>query len=360
MQGNKTGRTVGGIIPHLSVHQGQGAKGSLGLIERGGEDLPIPVQLEPKHLPCLTGQHGVALRAGQDAVHSVISGGQLPQDIAGSGITIQTFPGNQQIAPGRGAQGIIEAAGQEQRLGADALGVNGQQKSSVGIGNNQIIGVLPAVRQQQIPRLGQKLGFHAGFPVEAANSVIPSVVIYMIAQGGIQEHGILGQRDGVSNLAVFHRIQDVLAVLPVGEGKKAGFGAAHPGDACLRQGKDLTIVSYGVMINEVMAAAELLHRRGLEAEILKPDRICPLDMGPITASADRTGAVFVVEDCARQGSLSQEIFSALAAGGKDVKCAARNLGDGFVTHGSRDELLRDRGLDAQSLADWMTEVLDNG
>lgn len=128
----------------------------------------------------------------------------------------------------------------------------------------------------------------------------------------------------------------------------------------LRQGKDLTIVSYGVMINEVMAAAELLHRRGLEAEILKPDRICPLDMGPITASADRTGAVFVVEDCARQGSLSQEIFSALAAGGKDVKCAARNLGDGFVTHGSRDELLRDRGLDAQSLADWMTEVLDNG
>ena len=120
------------------------------------------------------------------------------------------------------------------------------------------------------------------------------------------------------------------------------------------------IVSYGIMINEAIAAADLLSGNDLRAEIIKLDRICPLDMGPVEASAKKTGAVFVIEDCARQGSLSQELFSALASDGFDGKCAARNLGDGFVSHGSRDELLRERGLDAHSLADWITEVLANG
>ncbi|MBE7007014.1 MAG: 1-deoxy-D-xylulose-5-phosphate synthase [Ruminococcaceae bacterium] len=132
------------------------------------------------------------------------------------------------------------------------------------------------------------------------------------------------------------------------------------GQPVLREGKDLTIVSYGIMINEAIAAADLLSGNNLRAEIIKLDRICPLDMGPVEASAKKTGAVFVIEDCARQGSLSQELFSALASGGFDGKCAARNLGDVFVSHGSRDELLRERGLDAHSLADWITEVLANG
>ncbi len=132
------------------------------------------------------------------------------------------------------------------------------------------------------------------------------------------------------------------------------------GQPVLREGKDLTIVSYGIMINEAIAAADLLSGNDLRAEIIKLDRICPLDMGPVEASAKKTGAVFVIEDCARQGSLSQELFSALASDGFDGKCAARNLGDVFVSHGSRDELLRERGLDAHSLADWITEVLANG
>ncbi len=128
----------------------------------------------------------------------------------------------------------------------------------------------------------------------------------------------------------------------------------------LREGKDLTILSYGVMINEVLSAADLLDRQGLRPEIIKLDRICPLDMAPIEASVKKTGALFVAEDCARQGSLSQELFSALASCGLSVRCAARNLGDGFITHGSRDELLRTCGLDGSSLAAWITEVMRSG
>ncbi len=132
------------------------------------------------------------------------------------------------------------------------------------------------------------------------------------------------------------------------------------GQPVLREGEDLTIVSYGIMINEVIEAANILFGQGLHAEIIKLDRICPLDIRPIEASAKKTGAVFVAEDCARQGSLSQELLGTLVSDGLYVKCAARNLGDSFVTHGSRDELLRERGLDAQSLADWIMGVLQDG
>ena len=140
-----------------------------------------------------------------------------------------------------------------------------------------------------------------------------------------------------------------------GDGKYQQSGAP----ALLREGKDLTVVSYGIMINEAIAAADLLLRKGIQAEIVKLDRICPLDMAPIIASANRTGKLFVVEDCANRGSLAQEIFSNLALSGADVRCFARNLGDRFIPHGSMRELYRACGLDGESLAAWIAEETDH-
>ena len=141
-----------------------------------------------------------------------------------------------------------------------------------------------------------------------------------------------------------------------GDGKyqKAG------GPALLREGKDLTIVSYGVMINEAIAAADALSRKGIRAELIKLDRICPLDMEPIRSSVRRTGGLFVVEDCADQCCLAREIFSDLAQAGSNVRCFARNLGDRFIPHGSVQDLYRACGLDGASLADWITEALGHG
>ena len=77
-------------------------------------------------------------------------------------------------------------------------------------------------------------------------------------------------------------------------------------------------------------------------------------------SAKKTGALFVVEDCVRQGSLAQEIFTGIASDGLQIACAARSLGDGFVTHGCREELLHECGLDGKSLADWIAEETQHG
>ena len=211
------------------------------------------------------------------------------------------------------------------------------------------------------------LGLHVVFAVDRAGLVGPDGETHH----GEFDVGYLRQIPGMTVLCPSNRLElrQMLARAiydctgPVAVRYPRGEDGAYQnalGQSVLREGKDLTIVSYGIMINEAIAAADLLSERGIRAEILKLDRICPLDMGPVKASASKTGSVFVVEDCARQGSLAQEMFSALAADGHSVKCSARNLGDSFVTHGSRDELLHERGLDAQSLADWITEVMADG
>ena len=130
--------------------------------------------------------------------------------------------------------------------------------------------------------------------------------------------------------------------------------------ALLREGTDLTLVSYGVMVNEIIDAADILKHRGVRAELIKLDRICPLDMTPIVKSVSRTGALFVAEDCANRGCLAQEIFSDLAQAGINVRCFARNLGDRFIPHGSMADLYRACGIDGQSLAAWIAEALGHG
>ena len=130
--------------------------------------------------------------------------------------------------------------------------------------------------------------------------------------------------------------------------------------ALLREGKDLTIVCYGIMVNEAIAAADALRSKGILAEIIKLDKICPLNMEPILASVRRTGNLFVAEDCADRGCLAREIFSDLALDGTEVRCFARNLGNRFIPHGSMEDLYRACGLDGQSLASWIEEALRHG
>lgn len=126
----------------------------------------------------------------------------------------------------------------------------------------------------------------------------------------------------------------------------------------IRNGADFTIVTYGILINQVLDCADLLAKEGYTADILKLDTISPLNMAPILRSAEKTGRLFVVEDCAAQGCVAQEIFANLAVSGVHIPCDCRNLGNRFISHGSITELYRAVGLNSESLARWITEALN--
>jgi pyruvate dehydrogenase E1 component beta subunit len=94
-------------------------------------------------------------------------------------------------------------------------------------------------------------------------------------------------------------------------------GAALPLDACftLRGGSDLTLVSWGAMLTDVMAAAEALAREGVSAEVIDVATLKPLDMESILASVARTGRCVIVHEAARSAGLGAEIAAGLAERG---------------------------------------------
>src|SRR5579872_4014313 len=63
-----------------------------------------------------------------------------------------------------------------------------------------------------------------------------------------------------------------------------------------RQGNDLSLITYGAMVHQCLAAAEELAKEGIEAEVLDLRTILPLDKQAILDSADRTSKALVVTE----------------------------------------------------------------
>lgn len=76
----------------------------------------------------------------------------------------------------------------------------------------------------------------------------------------------------------------------------------------LRNGKDLTVVSYGMMVHRSMEAARILESEmGLEVEVLDLRTLLPLDEGPVVESVKKTGKLLVVHEDTRTGGIAGEI-----------------------------------------------------
>ena len=121
-------------------------------------------------------------------------------------------------------------------------------------------------------------------------------------------------------------------------------------EALLQEGSDVTIVSYGVMINEALKAAENLANQGVSAEIIKLGRIKPNGFELVSRSVKKTGRLIVCEDVCAFGSVGSSILASLAGKNGAFRSCLLNLGDGIVTHGSVDELRVLCGIDARAIA----------
>jgi len=78
--------------------------------------------------------------------------------------------------------------------------------------------------------------------------------------------------------------------------------------AVRREGRDLTILTYGAMLYPSLEAAEALARDpGIETEVIDLRSLLPLDKDAVLASAKKTGKVLVVHEDTRTGGIAGEI-----------------------------------------------------
>ncbi len=77
----------------------------------------------------------------------------------------------------------------------------------------------------------------------------------------------------------------------------------------LRQGGDVTIVATSRMVHEALEAAAELEDAGIQAEVIDPRTLVPLDLPTIAASVARTGRLVVAHEAVRQGGFGAEIVA---------------------------------------------------
>lgn len=94
-------------------------------------------------------------------------------------------------------------------------------------------------------------------------------------------------------------------------------GQALALDACitLREGTDITLVTWGPMVSETLGAADELGSQGIAAEVIDVATLKPLDLDSILSSVARTGRCVVVTEAARTCSFASEIAAGIAEEG---------------------------------------------
>jgi len=105
-------------------------------------------------------------------------------------------------------------------------------------------------------------------------------------------------------------------------------GKALPLDVCyiLREGTDVTIVTWGAMTLETMKAAEQLAEEGISCEVIDLATISPLDYETILESVQKTGRLVIVHEAARTCGVGAEVAAIVAEKGMyDLEAPIRRV-----------------------------------
>jgi 2-oxoisovalerate dehydrogenase E1 component beta subunit len=101
------------------------------------------------------------------------------------------------------------------------------------------------------------------------------------------------------------------------KGEVVDDGTALPLDVAfiLREGRDVTLIAWGAMLKETLAAADALAQEGISAEVVDVATLKPYDEQTILASVARTGRCVIVHEAARTGGFGAEIAACIAERG---------------------------------------------
>jgi pyruvate dehydrogenase E1 component beta subunit len=91
-------------------------------------------------------------------------------------------------------------------------------------------------------------------------------------------------------------------------------GQALPLDTCytLRVGEDVTLITWGAMVKEVLSAAEKLAKENIQAEVIDVATLKPLDITTLLTSVEKTGRCVIIHEAARTGGVGADISAQIA------------------------------------------------
>jgi transketolase len=124
----------------------------------------------------------------------------------------------------------------------------------------------------------------------------------------------------------------------------------------IRKGRDLTIIACGIMVSEAQIAAEVLAKKGIEAQILNMHTIKPIDEKAILKAAKETGAIVTAEEHQINGGLGSAVAEVLAKNDPTPQAFVA-VRDSFGESGKPDELMKKYHLKDVDIVEAAKKVL---
>ena len=196
--------------------------------------------------------------------------------------------------------------------------------------------------------------------------------------------GLVGEdgptHHGVFDIAYLRHLPNMTIVAPSNEAELAGLlktalqhkgpvairyprGAAKNGSSSaatvaiplgkartLRRGSDVALIALGNMLWPALQAAELLHRQGIQATVIDPRSVKPLDEKTILRAVKECSCVITIEDHVLAGGFGSAVLELVRSNKMNsAHVQAMGLPDVFVEHGTREELFAKYHLDAEGI-----------
>lgn len=124
----------------------------------------------------------------------------------------------------------------------------------------------------------------------------------------------------------------------------------------LREGRDVTLIANGIMVERALDAADQLAHRGIAARVLNMSSVKPLDTEAVERAAQETGGILTIEEHSVIGGLGAAVAEAVTV---RTPTLVRRLGipSVFAPTGSASFLLDHFGLNAASIAQAALDLL---
>ena len=126
----------------------------------------------------------------------------------------------------------------------------------------------------------------------------------------------------------------------------------------IKEGKDVTLITTGLMGNTTLEAAEMLKAEGIDARVINMASIKPIDEEAIIKAAKETGAIVTVEDHSVIGGLGTAVADVIA---EKAPAVLRKIGvkDMFGRSGKPAELFKVYGMTAEDIKNAAKDALAN-
>ena len=136
-----------------------------------------------------------------------------------------------------------------------------------------------------------------------------------------------------------------MSVLPVGKGKK------------LKDGKDIAILSIGPVGNEALNAIEQVEKEGVSVALYDMIYLKPIDEELLHEVGKKFNRIVTVENGVIKGGLGSAVLEFMADNGYTPKVKRIGVPDRFIEHGSVPELFKLCGMDSESIAEVVKEMV---